>query len=329
MVTLNGNLSARTRLLALVEILTMYSDEQNIITIEEICTHLTDYGYEVSKRLVLADIKAVNETPLKIIGVSTPKKGYYIAKCFSQDAIYLILEAIFSSDVLSEKDTEYIKNYLRRNTCLPTLDLVLNTTVNLNAPAPRKEISNDVVHILRYAIRDKKQVLLTVSRALPGDTFSDAKKAETVKVNPVILAVANKNVALIFTREETPRKTEFINIPRIEAVRILGSEATEYSDDLTHAVNYFDGSSSNTSWITSNWLFIRFRKEVMEEVENHFNSPVQFRKDSEDGYYIAKVFTTFDDYLLGWLIALCDKIEVVAPQSLKDMLVEKAKIILN
>lgn len=103
MVTLNGNLSARTRLLALVEILTMYSDEQNIITIEEICTHLTDYGYEVSKRLVLADIKAINETPLKIIGVSTPKKGYYIAKCFSQDAIYLILEAIFSSDVLSEK----------------------------------------------------------------------------------------------------------------------------------------------------------------------------------------------------------------------------------
>ena len=241
----------------------------------------------------------------------------------------LFLKPYSHQTFFPKKDTEYIKNYLRRNTCLPTLDLVLNTTVNLNALAPRKEISNDVVHILRYAIRDKKQALLTVSRALPGDTFSDAKKTETVKVNPIILAVANKNVALIFTREETPRKTEFINIPRIEAVRILGSEATEYSDDLTQAVNYFDGSSSNTSWITSNWLFIRFRKEVMEEVENHFNSPVQFRKDSEDGYYIAKVFTTFDDYLLGWLIALCDKIEVVAPQSLKDMLVEKAKIILN
>ena len=62
--------SSRTRLLTLVEIMTMYSDEQNIMSIDEICEKLAEYGYEVSKRNVVADIKVINTTPVKIIQVT-------------------------------------------------------------------------------------------------------------------------------------------------------------------------------------------------------------------------------------------------------------------
>ena len=74
--------NSRTRLLCLVEILTMYSDEHNILSADEICEKLKEYGYEVSKRNVLSDIKAINTTPIKIISVNQPKKGYYLAKEF-------------------------------------------------------------------------------------------------------------------------------------------------------------------------------------------------------------------------------------------------------
>ena len=124
-------LSSRTRLLSLVEIMTMFSDEQNILSIEEICEKLSEYGYEVTKRNVVADIKVVNTTPVKIIQVNKPKKGYYLAKSFSQSAINMILEAVYTSPLLSEENCNYIENYLRRNTCLATLDLILDTTAQL------------------------------------------------------------------------------------------------------------------------------------------------------------------------------------------------------
>ena len=320
---------ARTRLIVLVEILTMYSDENNILSLDEICEHMHNYGYGTSKRNIMADIKAINTTQIKIVSVSKPKRGYYIVKNFSQDAVSLILEAIFSSDNLSEDETDYIKKYLRRNVCIPTLDLILSTTINLNSYAPKRKISSENLNSLRLAIRDKKQIVLTVSRSNPGDTFSDSVDYESVSVNPVILTVADGIVTLVFTRTKSPEKAEFVKLTRIKEVKITERESVEFKGDLISAVSYFDGSPPEISYYFKEWLIMRFPSEYIELVENRFNTPVQYRKDETEGYCNAKVFTVFDDKLLGWLFALSDKIEIVAPLKIKQMFENKAKNILN
>lgn len=320
---------ARTRLIVLVEILTMYSDENNILSLDEICEHMHNYGYDTSKRNIMADIKAINTTQIKIVSVSKPKRGYYIVKNFSQDAVSLILEAIFSSDNLSEDETDYIKKYLRRNVCIPTLDLILSTTINLNSYAPKRKISSENLNSLRLAIRDKKQIVLTVSRSNPGDTFSDSVDYESVSVNPVILTVADGIVTLVFTRTKSPEKAEFVKLTRIKEVKITERESVEFKGDLISAVSYFDGSPPEISYYFKEWLIMRFPSEYIELVENRFNTPVQYRKDETEGYCNAKVFTVFDDKLLGWLFALSDKIEIVAPLKIKQMFENKAKNILN
>lgn len=321
--------NARTRLIVLAEILTMFSDENNILSLDEICEHMRDYGYNVSKRNLMSDIKAVNQTTVKIVSVSKPKRGYYIVKSFSQDAVRLILEAIFSSDILSEEETEYIKKYLRRNTCIPTLDLILNTTTNLNSYLQKRNTSSEILNNLRLAIRDKKQVVLTVSRSRPGDAFSDTVDFENVSVNPVVLTVADGNVSFVFTRTDTPTKAEYVNLPRIKNIEITQNESTDFKDDIVSAASYFDGSPMETSYYFKEWLVIRFPCEYIELIENRFNTPVQYRKDETEGYFNAKVFTVFDDKLLGWLFALSDKIEIVAPTKIRQMFEEKAKNILD
>lgn len=325
----NANTNSRTRLLCLVEIMTMYSDEQNILSIEEICDWLSEYGYKVSKRIVLSDIKLINSTELKVVYVNKPKKGYYLAKCYTQSAIRLIIEAIFSSDMLSEDDIKYIIKYLRRNTCLPSLDLVLKTTVNLNSLSPKREIDSDVLSNLRIAVRDKKQTELTVSRIIPGDCFSNAEKHETVIVNPIFIAVSGGAVALVFTRIDSPEKAEFINIPRIKSASVLDSLAIEFTNDFVNVVNYFDGRPAKSSLAKTAWLFIKFKAEDIEIVENQFSSPVQFRKDDQEGYYIAKVLTVIDTELIGWLFIHSDKIEILAPKGLKELFSEKTKNLLK
>lgn len=317
------SLNARTRLISLVEIMTMYSDEQNILSLDEICEKLKEYGYEVTKRTVLADIKAVNTTPIKMISVNKPKKGYYLAKSFSQAAINLILEAIYSSDMLCEDDMEYITRYLRRNTCLPTLDLIMSTTKNFYSLAPKKEISADALYNLRMAIREKKQVDLTISEIVPGDSFSFAEKLETITVNPVSVAVSCGVLALVFTCADTPEKAEFINMPRIKSASITDNPAAPYSGNLQNATNYFDGRSSTASTITSEWILFKFKLEDIEIIENNFASPIQFRKAQEDGYCTAKVFAVIDKSLIGLLFLLGDRIEIIKPVSLKELMSKK------
>lgn len=317
--------NARARLLCLVEILTMYSDEFNILSIEEIAEKLKEYGYDVSVRTILSDIKAVNLTTLKIISVSGPKKGYYLAKSYSQYAIHLILEAIFSSDFVSENDIKYIANYLKRNTCLPTLDLVLGTTRNLNAISPKREFSIDVLRSLRFAIRDKKKVELVVSRIVPGDSFSQAETLETLTVNPLEIAISYGSTALVFVRSENQESAEFINLHRIKSVEATNEKAFSFDYDPKTLVNYFDGYRSKSSFHSTEWLILRFKSEYTELIENHFSSPVSFRKSAKEGYCVAKALTAINLDLLGWLFIHRDKIEIVSPQFLIDLFEEKGK----
>lgn len=319
MVKLQKNTNARTRLLSLVEIMTMYSDEQNILSIEEICNFLNDYGYNVTKRTVLSDIKAVNSTPIKIIAVSQPKKGYYIAKAFSQEAISLILESVFSSELLTDNDVEYIKKYLRRCTCIPTLNLVLDTMVNLNKLSPTRKELGDSIKNIRVAIKEKKQLEMKISSPIPGDSFSTARDYISLTVNPIVLAAINGTVVLVFTQTLSPQKAEYIHISRIENAVISNINSDDFAEDLDSAENYFGNSPVGMNMAKKGWLLLKFKTDDIDIIENRFDCPVEYRKDDKEGYCIAKICTTIDYSLIGWLFTLSDKIEILSPPGLTKL----------
>ena len=318
-------LSSRTRLLSLVEIMTMYSDEQNILSIDEICEKLSEYGYEVTKRNVVADIKVVNTTPVKIIQVNKPKKGYYLAKSYSQSAINMILEAVYTSPLLSEENCNYIENYLRRNTCLTTLDLILDTTANFRAPLHHRKLCINSLYNIRVAIRDKKQTDIAIARTVIGDSFSEAESLETITVNPIKIIAFNGISTLVFTRTESPQKAEYVSIPRIKSADIKEKASDEFNGDVFSAVNVFTSEKIYCNSLEPEWILIRFRQEDAEFIRNCFSIPVYFRKSEDDGYCLAKLMSLIDNNLIGTLFTHSDKIEIVKPDKLREFFSNKIK----
>lgn len=317
--------NSRTRLLCLIEILTMYSDELNILSADEICEKLAEYGYETSKRSVLSDIRTINTTPIKIISVNKPKKGFYLAKSYSPAASQLILEAVFSSDMLSAEDIEYIKTYLRRNICVPSLELVLNTTRNYNDLTSKRDISVEVLYNMRVAIRDEKKLLLNVSRIVPGDYFSNTERLETLNVTPLYIAVANSSIALVFVRDESPQKAEYINISRVRSAVITNEKALQLEKGPEEVINFFDRRQIEYYNYRARWLIIEFRESDIEIIESYFRAPVQYRKADKEGFCVAKVYTVINRELIGWLFLNSDKFTILAPDSLYELFKNKAK----
>ncbi len=312
-------LSSRTRLLSLVEIMTMYSDEHTIMSIDEICEKLSEYGYEASKRNVIADIKVINTTPVKIIQVNKPKKGYYLAKSFSQAAINMILEAVYSSPLLSEENCSYIENYMRRNTCLQTLDLILDTTAHFRACLPQRKSCVDALYNIRIAIRDKMQAEITLAQTVVGDSFAQSEVFETITVNPIKITACNGISALVFTRTESPDKAEFVNMPRIKSADIIDKPAKKFDGDLLSATNFFTSEKIYCNARDPEWILIKFRQNDTEFVRNCFSSAVYFRKAEEEGYCLAKLLTVIDYNIIGMLFTHNDKIEIIKPDKLRDL----------
>ncbi len=301
----------------------MYSNEIHPLSVEELCEKLEEYGYEVSKRTVLSDIKAINSTQLKIIKVNEPNKGYYLANCNPQEALSTIIEALLSSDMLNTDRMDYIRRFLYNNACLPGIDLVLKTSETYYSILPKKEISQDALINARLAIRDKKKLLITYSRIVPGDAFSLSEKEETITVNPIKIAVYGGMLSFVFSCEKTPKKIEFINMPRIKSAYITKKPAETIEGSLLSATNFFNSLPSNASQVKTEWIVLKIRNEDIETVENYFTSPIEFRKSSDIGYCNAKILANIDPSLFGWLLIMGERIEIIKPDNLKELFMNK------
>lgn len=306
-------------MLALVEILTIYSDEYNIISAEEIIAHLAEYGHDVTKRILISDIKALTDSNFTIVRVSTPKKGYYLAQNYS--APHLALKAAYSSAILRADEAKYLEQFVKDNTCLASWGLIKDTTERFNIKASEDNLSLDNIYSLMLSIKNEKQVSLTVSRIVPGDRFSESEAEEQLIVNPLKLGISNYSVSLIFTNPLTPSKAEYIPLRRIKAIKPLNSvQNNRYTGSMKNCTGYFDFMPSKPCTAKSDWLILRFRTEDVELIDSALSLPIQFRKDPEEGFCNAKLFTVFDDRLLGCLLRIRDKIEIISPDSIAEIL---------
>lgn len=314
------NKSARTRLLAIVDILKVYSNESNVLSIEEICNHLEKYGYEATKRNVVDDIKNINSTPYNVICVTKPKKGYYLVRDFTLSAAESLVTAVYSSERLSEPDRNNAVNALQRILSLPTNELLLRTTERVSHDTPHEPHSRENMTSLRAAILRKKKVRITVSVTSIGDSFDSAEKEEHLTVSPVRIAVSPNTTLFVFTNGESSQ-AYCIHLCRIRKVEILNDDAEDFTGNIDDAIGYFSGTVIKNRHKIANWVFLRLKTDDAELVRNYFDAPVSLRKDDVEGYCIAKIFAVLDERLIGWLLCYGDKLEIIAPKGLRDYFV--------
>lgn len=322
------NTGARTRLLLIVDILNVYSNENNVLSIEEICSHLEKYGISATKRSVVADIKSINSTPHKIIYVTAPKKGYYIVRDYTLSSVDSLLTALYSSDMLSAAERSSAEKTIRRIMSVTTGDLLLNTTERVSAEVPREPVRWENVMALRHAINSKKRARITYTITTPGDSFSSVEAVESMAVNPLRIAISTNSILLVFSQIDS-KTAECMHICRIKKVELLSDDAQPYYGDISDARGYFTDTVIKDRHKITEWVFLKFRCEHTEFVKNFFDSPVHIRKDENEGYCIAKVYSVLDERLVGWLLSFSDKVEVIAPQQLRDYLTERAQTVIN
>lgn len=316
--------SARVRLLVLLDILKVYSNEANVLSLDEICEHMEHYGFVVTKRAVLSDIKTLNTTPYKVIYVTKPKKGYYIIRNFTLAAADSFMTAVYSSEMLSASERMNAEKTMQRILSIPTHDLLMSTTEKVSVEVPHEPASWDILMALRVAISRKKKVEISYTVTCPGDSFTSAEKEESMTVNPVRIAISSNTTLFVFT-ENGSSCAKCMHLCRVKSVNVLDDEAEDFAGNVADAVGFFTGNIIRDRHMITEWVFLKVRHEDIELVRNFFDSPIQFRKADEEGYYIAKVFTLLDERFIGWLFCYGDKVEIIAPQGLKNFILDRLR----
>lgn len=321
--TLSETKNARTRLIAIIETLTMFSDETRPVSLDDLCIKLTECGYDASKRTVLADIKLLNTTSVKIDYV--PQKGYFMHKAYSQETIEAIICSLYSSEIVNLKKIQNVETYLRKNTCIETFDFIKETTEKISSVSPHEYCSEELLLKLKQAIHTKKKMNLTVLFATPGDSFSCAETEKILKINPLKIGVIPDSLMFVFSIDGDAQNAKCMHVCRIKDAEILDENIEEYRGNIKDAKGYFTGLTIDHRNREPDWFLVKFKSEDLELVRNYFSHPIQFKKDDEEGYVIAKINAVFNERIVGWLFHFGDQVELIGPKAFKDYFTENLK----
>lgn len=303
--------NARTRLIAIIETLTIFSDETSPISLDDLCSKLKETGYDISKRTLLSDIKLLNQTSAKVDYI--PQKGYFLHKSYSRKTIDSILNSVYSSEILRQDEVENVVNYLRKTTCTDAFDFSLDTTVKISSYSPHEFCSEELIFKIKESIFNKKKMNVTLLYATPGDSFSCAETEKTIKVNPIKIGIITDSLMFIFSVDGDAQNAKCMHICRIKDATVLDEPCEEYKGNLKDARGYFTEAAIDHRNREPDWFLVKFRNGDIELIRNYFNHPIQFRKADEEGYSLAKINAVFDERIVGWLFHYGDKYELIGP----------------
>ncbi|WP_249029087.1 helix-turn-helix transcriptional regulator [Tannockella kyphosi] len=311
-------------------VLTFIKESKDPISAKRIQALLLEKGMKVDIKTVYETIRRINEFYYPILKtkyiLAQRKKGYYISyDYFTDGQMQYMLDATLSNPNLSKEDREDLKYRLLSMSSQNQLDRLF---INENIESLDSRLLLNIT-ILTKAISEKKNIAFRyVDYNIKGKQFIEveSKKGNDVEhnniyiVSPYEITLKGQYYYLIgyFNKRKGSRSTY-----RIDRMRLLQTHKSEYIDiseqydmaqDIHKAINMFVSDEQID-------LTIRFKKEVTREVVNQFGKNFKVKKDVE-GYYKAEIMdVTKSQGLVAWLLMLNKNMEVLAPNSLREEII--------
>ncbi len=104
----------KVTIIYLYEILKKYSDENHILSADDIRKKLRSvYGVDMERRAIYRNIEALRELDIEIDGYSDNREGYYLVdRMFETSDVRLLCDAVAASDIISDNISKDIMGKL-------------------------------------------------------------------------------------------------------------------------------------------------------------------------------------------------------------------------
>ena len=310
----------KANMLCILHILEEYSDETHIISQKEINAKMEAlYGRKADRRTVYGAIEALQEFGLDISTFKDNGEGYYlIDRKFSPAEIKLLIDAIYSCEYISPKQTKELLDKLR--SFLSVHERKNYNYTNIIAPdkkSPNPEVFLNI-EILDAAITEHKMVSFTYMD-YDYDKKLKARRERPYIVSPYSLLCEGNHyyLVLIYQGQTTP---SFYRVDMMKDIKILDqkieiSKKDAKLDSIKKVVYAHTGELRSVT--------LHCDKGALRYVIEEFGNEIMI-KENPDGSFNA-TFTTATEGLIYRALQYLQQVEVVSPKDVRDKIIEAIK----
>ena len=290
----------------------------NIKTVYSIINHLNEFYYCLTNKQLIKTIH---------------RCGYVIDEDFFEDGqLRLLIDSVLFNPNLDKLSTNDLiaklglissTNQMERINCSLqnerelSYDLLLNLTTIIKAINKRKNIS---FKYISYDIKDNSlQEVYHTNGNLNGETYV---------ISPYQLILRNSNYYLIGYFN---RRKDSLSVYRDDRMSLVRNHTGQY-EDIQERFDMEKEFNNNVNMYVSNEridLRIVFEPSVLREVVNQFGQGISVSKAFDNKIEAKIKNVALSDGLIGWIMMLQDKVEVIVPLSLRTIVKERIESMLR
>lgn len=307
----------KANMLCILKILQEYSDENHILKMKDLTSKLKlEYDIKPDRRTVYGAINTLIDMGYDISTYEENGIGYYLREReFEPAEIRLLIDAVYSFDYISKRQTEELLEKLRKQLSVnERKKYSYSSIIHTDKKSPNQEVFLNI-SLLDEAINNKKKISFTYLD-YDFDKKLKPRREESYIVNPYQMVCENKKYYLICITEghDSPG---YYRVDMMKDIQILDDNIDFSKKDvnLDTASKVLFAYAGAPQQVT-----IRGDKTALRYVIESFGNDVSIFKKGDDQF--EATFKTSLDGMFYWALQYMQHVEVLSPASLRERILK-------
>lgn len=315
------------KMLYILRILGEYTDENHILTADQIIDKLAACDISAERKSIYADIECLRDLGYEIILKKNPT-GYYLKnREFSLPELKVLVDVVQSSKFISKnKSNELIKKLQKFTNKYKASELLRQVYV-----VDRVKSSNDDIYVnvdyIQKAITNNRQIIFKYLEWTKNKKLEPRKNGKDYVVSPISLVWNDENYYLVAVSHED-LKVKHYRVDKMgkikisEEKRVIGEEDKKFDQAIFSKKTFgmYGGSEVNLSMIID--------ESMIGVMIDRFGTEIPLMP-MKDGKFKSHIKVNVSGQFFGWITGLGGKVKIVEPENVVEQYREYLKSILD
>ena len=319
----------KIKLLRLLEMLRLDTDEQHPMTTSQICARLDEMGIFCDRRTLSKDIALLNEQGYEVMDTTVGhEKGYFVEdRSFSIPELKILMDAVQAASFITEKKTEELLTKIAVLGGSHRAEILKGNIVNFKTAKHSNEQIFYNVDALEQAIDQQKKVLFRYFDLNENAQKVYRRDGHRYVVEPIAL-VFNEDNYYMLCYSSRHQKTSTYRLDRMESVVVLEESITETAIALKDEIGPYTEQVFKMYAGEAVDIVIEFKDSLIGVVFDKFGEDTKMMRCGPDKC-VATVKVQISPVFWGWLFQFAGEMKLLSPESLVQDYKERANLIIG
>lgn len=314
----------KLKLLYLLKLLLEATDDAHSLSVPQMIAELEKFNIHAERKSIYDDLESLRQFGIDIACKKTKTTGYYVAsRAFEIPELKLLADSVASSKFITEKKSaQLIKKIESLTSKFQASQLRRQVYVSGRVKTANEKIYYNV---------DTIHQAITLNRKVAFRYFEytvDKKKeyrhdGQKYVASPYALSWDNEYYYLIAFYQKYDNLSHF-RVDKMESIDILDESRQELPDNRAFNLTEYSQKLFSMFGGEEKTILLQFDNSLIGVVLDRFGLGLTIHKADTNSFIIS--FDAFvSPTLLGWIFEFGDKVKVLGPHVLIDLLRKKAE----